>query len=117
MECHQDSGIIEKSKKKNQYVFVPDDWTKIVANLSNKLTILRLGIQHFVSLQPMSDIIKDSVKVLCVMLLFLFVKDQPYKFFYKNTINKDMPFSVTDLRKSRQVGKLTKKSRINKTLQ
>jgi hypothetical protein len=39
MECDQDFGIMEKSKKKNQYVFVPDDWTKIVAKASKKFTV------------------------------------------------------------------------------
>jgi hypothetical protein len=97
MECDQDFGIIEKSKKKNQCVFVPDDWTKIVANANKKFTFIMLGIEHFVLLRPMSDVMKDYVKGLHVMQWFHFEKDQPYKFFYKNTINEEMPFSVTDL--------------------
>jgi hypothetical protein len=107
MECHQDFGIIEKSKKKNQYVFVQDDWTKIIANASKKFTIIRLDIEHFVLFQPMSDVMKGSVKGLRVMQWFHFVKDQPYKSFYKNTINEEMLFCVIVLRNSRQVGRPT----------
>jgi hypothetical protein len=67
-----------------------------------------MGIEQFVSLQPMSDVMKDSVKGLRVMQRFYFEKDQPYKFFYKNTISEEMPFTVVDLQKSRQVGRPTK---------
>jgi hypothetical protein len=73
-----------------------------------------MGIEQFVSLQPMSDVMKDSVKGLCVMKWFHVEKDQPHKFFYKNTINEEMPFSVIDLRKSRQVGRPTKNVEITK---
>ncbi|XP_050294278.1 uncharacterized protein LOC126734626 [Anthonomus grandis grandis] len=40
MECDQDFGLIEKSKKKNQYIFVPDDWNKVVPLASRKFTVV-----------------------------------------------------------------------------
>jgi hypothetical protein len=59
-ECDQDFGAIKKSKKKSQHFFVPDDWTKIVAKVSRKFTIIWMGIDNFVSLRPMSDILTLS---------------------------------------------------------
>ena len=32
MECDQDFGVIEKSKKRTQYVFIPDDWIQSHSN-------------------------------------------------------------------------------------
>lgn len=41
------------------------------------------------------------------MQWFYFEHDQPYKLFYKNTVNGGILFSVTDLQKLRQVGRPT----------
>jgi hypothetical protein len=36
IECNQDFGLIEKSKKHLQYVFIPDNCANIVARASRK---------------------------------------------------------------------------------
>jgi hypothetical protein len=73
-----------------------------------------MGIEQFVSLQPMSDVMNDSVKGFRVMQWFHFEKYQPYKFFYRNNISEEMPFTVVDLQKSRQSGRPTKNVELTK---
>jgi hypothetical protein len=37
MQCGQEFGITEKSEKRNQYIFVLDDWVKTVIKTSKHL--------------------------------------------------------------------------------
>lgn len=59
MECDEDFGIIEKSKKSVQYVFVPDHWITAVASASRKFQVLKMNQEDFLSVEGMNDKEKD----------------------------------------------------------
>ena len=40
MSCDRDFGIIERHKAYNPYVFVPEDWIKLVGNSSKKFKVV-----------------------------------------------------------------------------
>nr|XP_022906720.1 uncharacterized protein LOC111418411 isoform X1 [Onthophagus taurus] len=101
MECDQHFGIIEKSKKKNQYIFVPDDWFNVVAHASRKFTVVRMAIESFMSVQPMKKSIKDSIRGLRNVQWFRLEKDKPDTLLYKNNF-EDMDFVEFDLRKQKK---------------
>ncbi|CAH1983743.1 unnamed protein product [Acanthoscelides obtectus] len=102
MECDQDFGLIEKSKKKNQYVFVPDDWSKIVAQASRKFTVVRMRNEDFLSVEQMKKEIKDSIPGIRNIQWFRLEKDKPNILQYKNTLNEEMDFVHFDLRKQKK---------------
>ncbi|CAH1960881.1 unnamed protein product [Acanthoscelides obtectus] len=102
MEFDQDFGLIEKSKKKNQYVFVPDDWSKIVAQASRKFTVVRMRNEDFLSVEQMKKEIKDSIPGIRNIQWFRLEKDKPNILQYKNTLNEEMDFVHFDLRKQKK---------------
>lgn len=102
MECDQDFGIIERAKSKHQYIFVPDDWTNIVAHASRKFTVVRMTSENFFSVQPMKTKIRDSIPGIRNIQWFRLEKDKPHILLYKNTLNENVDFMEVDLKKQKK---------------
>lgn len=47
MECDEDFGLIEKTKKSLQYVFMTDDWIHAVAKIHKKFQVVRMTTDDF----------------------------------------------------------------------
>lgn len=104
-ECDQDFGLIEKSKRNTQYIFVPDDWRQVVAKAHRKFQVVKMTSSDFVSVEKMNDSIKVSVVGISKFQWIHFEKNKPYILFYKNCLNEDLPFQQMDLRESKNAGR------------
>ena len=56
MEYDQDFGVIEKSKKRTQHVFVSNDWVNIV----KKFKVIRMEIKNFKSIENMQKVVSSK---------------------------------------------------------
>lgn len=105
MECDQDFGLIEKTKRKTSFVFVPNEWMDIVAKSSKKFFVNKMDPNDFKSIAPLNEIMKDNVQGLRKMQWLHFEKQNPCKLFFKDTLLKECPFSIVDLKKTKRVGR------------
>lgn len=62
MECDRSFGQIEKKKKNNPSIFVPDDWVDIIKKTSKHFIVRCMDSDDFVSFQYLHDLIKDPKK-------------------------------------------------------
>lgn len=62
MECDRSFGQIEKRKKKNPHVFIPDDWVDIIKKTSKNFIVTCMSGDAFLSFQYLHDNIKDPKK-------------------------------------------------------
>lgn len=105
-----DFGNIE-SAAKNQTVYVPDDWYRIIASArkTNKFLLVRMNSDEFLSAEKLAkavtkrkkNINDDKVNWLRMQWL-RFSKHKEYCIEYKYTLNEDMPFDAIDLKPSKQ---------------
>lgn len=66
MECDHTFGLTEKSKKHQQDVFAPNEWVNTIAHATSKFTVEWIETDHFVSTEPMNDVIRDNITGLCI---------------------------------------------------
>lgn len=100
LECDQDFAVIEKTKRKCNRVFVPDDRSNVVAKSSRKFNVERMTQEDFKSIHPMTDLIRGNIKGVRKMQRLHFQKSSPPTLYYKETVNERMSFFKVDLKKS-----------------
>lgn len=100
LECDQDFALIEKFKRNSSFVFVPEDWYSLVAKASRKFTVSQMSQEDFKSIDEMSKLMKNQIKGIRKMQWLHFEKLSPYTLFYKETVNEDLPFTSTSLKKT-----------------
>lgn len=99
MECDEDFGLIEKSKKHLQYVYVPDEWVSFVASANRKFQVVRMHTEDFLSVEEMSDNLKDSVVGISKFQWLRYQKSNPLVVLYKNSVDETEPFKSYDMKK------------------
>lgn len=92
MECDQNFGLIEKTKKQQQYVFVPDDWVKVVTGTSRRFQVIRMDEKDFLSSEKMNENLKDSVDGISQFQWLRFKKEEPLTILFKKSLNEDLAF-------------------------
>lgn len=123
-----DFAIIETKAKKRQYIFGPEDWydivktakkTNVKKSKSNPFIVTKVTHSDFLSTKSLEDAITkrkvdaDHVPVNWLKIQWLrFCKGQPYKVYFKYTLNEEIPFSVINIEKNGKVGKPTNFSKI-----
>lgn len=114
MECDQDFGIIEKYKKRQQYVFVPNDWVNIVKAASEKFRVVRMRNESFKSIENMQKVLDHKpIKGIRAMQWFRIQKSSPFTLLFKNSLDEDVPFQKVDMKQTRKKGRPTAASAIN----
>lgn len=106
----RDFGVIEQYAK-NRVKYVPDDWYSIITKCKtrNPFQLYKMQRNDFVS----TDLLEKAVtrrknntnndKVCWLQIQWLhFKKSEPYKIFYKETLNEAFPFEVIDLLPSKK---------------
>lgn len=106
MSCDRDFGIIEQHKACNPYVFIPDDWVKIVGNSSKKFKVVvmlpddLIHVEHVLKSIVHRKIDMQGVKVEWLKIQWLRLKkDNPFKIFFKYSLDEDIPFRCLDIEK------------------
>lgn len=99
MECDQDFGMIEKSKKKHQYVFVPDHWISAIAQANKKFQVIRMSTKDFFSTESMNEYLKGSIDGISQFQWLRFTKAEPLIVYYKTSLNEDLEFQKYDMAK------------------
>lgn len=99
MECDEDFGLIEKTKKNLQFVFVPDDWVSAVASANRKFRVVRMNTDDFLSVEEMCDNLKDSVVGISKFQWLRYVKSDPFVVLYKKSVNETEPFKSYEMKK------------------
>lgn len=99
MQCDQDFGIIEKTKKNLKYVFVPDDWISAVAAAHRKFQVVRMSEKDFFSTENMNEYLKDGIAGISQFQWLRFTKEEPLTVCYKTSLNEDLKFSKYDMGK------------------
>lgn len=112
LPCDQDFGLVEKQKKCNSEIHVPDDWKSVItsARKRNPFQIVNKIKNDFFSTKSLEKQITNrkidttNQKVEWLKIQWLNYKnDQHFKFNYKYSNNPDFPFN------SDYVGKRTSK--------
>ena len=92
----RDFGHVEHSRKKTQYIYVPEDWEQVVtqARQKNPFHVCRMKREDFVSLKPFKAVTvnrkKNTVggKVEWLKMHWISVcKDKPHQFQYRYSNN------------------------------
>lgn len=109
MECDRDFGVIEKRKKKTEYVFVPDEWANAISNASKSFTVVKMQQSDFISTDAMNAIV-DIKPSTCrdtsghplkwsSIRWMRFEKRRPLVMLVKPTFNHDYEFLEIDFQK------------------
>lgn len=103
MECDRSFALIEKNKKKNLQIFIPDHWVDTIKNTTKKFKVKNMTTTDFISFQYLHEIMKDPKKDTEKNLLrwrdivwFAYRKEQFMSFSFKVTRNKDFPFYTSE---------------------
>nr|CAH7737821.1 unnamed protein product [Callosobruchus chinensis] len=109
LACDRDFGLIEKSKKSFNEIFVPSDWIKVIINArkKNPFRVIKLNHKDFVSTETLQKNIvnrKETIRGRSVnWLKFQWLRYQlenPNQIFFKETLNRDFAeFEVIELKK------------------
>ena len=103
-----DFGIIERTKPKSTEIFVPEQWYKLIENCSMKkrFSVARLSTDNFKSVEPLLKLItnrkvdESDQKVNWLDMQWLQLrKNEPYKLFFKYSLDDDASFSFILLAK------------------
>lgn len=100
MECDEDFGIIEKTKKTVQYIFVPDHWLTAVASAHRKFQVVKMNKEDFLSVEGMNDNLKDCVTGISKFQWLRFTKSDPCTVYYKYSVDDTEAFTAYNMRKS-----------------
>nr|CAI5837346.1 unnamed protein product [Callosobruchus analis] len=103
MECDRDFALIEKKRKINPQVFVPEHWSDIIKTSLKKIEIDTMEASNFVSLDVFNSFIKDP-KHDCegrplgwrTIKWFSYSKDEAYSFKFKATLSDEYPFLYSE---------------------
>lgn len=102
MECDQDFGVIEKTARKNQWVFIPDHCVSLDAKASRKFMVTQMTDNDFITLNVLRNTVKESVKGLRNMQWLHFEKRTPLTMFFKESLSEAMePFKEIDMKANR----------------
>lgn len=102
----RDFGVVEMALKKNNLLFVPQDYYKIIKNCrkGNNFIVTEMKQEDFVSTKLLEDAIFKRVKnsdgesVNWLRICWMrFVRNEPYKIFYKTSMNENENFKVLNL--------------------
>ena len=113
-ECDADFAVIEKAKKKDADLYVPEDWMDLISKCRpGKFVVHRMITQDFVSIENMSkvttvrkkDIDGESLNWLKLKWL-RFSKAKPLRMQFKYTLNEETPFRELNFdKKLKRTGK------------
>ncbi|KAL4135598.1 hypothetical protein QTP88_007196 [Uroleucon formosanum] len=101
LACDRDFGVIEKEKRYHHEIYVPNDWIKVIesARKKNPFKVIQMRQEDFKSTVLLEKDITnrkvnvDGEKVEWVKMQWLyFVKDKPYKMFFKYSNNEFVAF-------------------------
>lgn len=101
----RDFGQIEQYAKKI-IKYVPEDWYTIIRKCRSRkpFVVYEMQKDDFYGSKSLEDAVirrkknKDNAPVAWLKIQWLhFEKNKPYKIFYKETLNEDIPFDVIDL--------------------
>lgn len=62
MECDRNFALIEKNKKRNPQVFIPDHWRTVIASSSKKFNVHNMNQEMFYPIKSLDQVIKDFKK-------------------------------------------------------
>lgn len=106
MSCDRDFGIIEQQKPSHPYIFLPDDWIKLVERASKKFTVCKMSSNDIVHVEEiMKSIVHRKVdvngeKVEWLKIQWLRIrKDAPFQIFFKYCLDESAPFRCLDIAK------------------
>lgn len=101
LACDRDFGVIEKEKRYHPEIYVPNDWIKVIesARKKNLFKVIQMRQEDFKSTVLLEKDITnrkinaDGEKVEWMKIQWLyFVKDKPYKMFFKYSNNEFVAF-------------------------
>lgn len=113
MECDQDFAVIEKAKRRLTHIFTPEEWVSFVAGVSRKFIVVKMQPKDFKSISPIDNLTKCNFTGLSKMQWLHFEHKQPYKLFYKQVYNVDLPFEEIDYSKKTVSRGRPRKEKIN----
>ncbi|CAH1106990.1 unnamed protein product [Psylliodes chrysocephalus] len=101
MEYDQDFGIIEKVKRKNPQVFVPEHWRQLIKSSCKKFTVHEMSKENFFSFSNLNNIISDpkkdtekrAIKWREIQYFFFTKESERFCFFYKTSLDPEFPFN------------------------
>nr|CAI5839316.1 unnamed protein product [Callosobruchus analis] len=98
MECDRDFALIEKKRKINPQVFVPEHWSDIIKTSSKKFEVDTMEASNFVSLDVFNSFIKDPKHDSEGRPLGwrTINKDEAYSFKFKATLSDEYPFLYSE---------------------
>lgn len=100
MECDRNFALIEKNKKKNPQVYIPDHWRTVIARSSKKFIVCNMTQEMFYSFKNLNNLIKDFKKdsegkplKFREIAYFKYGKYmETFSFEFKHTLNDLFPF-------------------------
>nr|CAH7761082.1 unnamed protein product [Callosobruchus chinensis] len=98
-KCDRDFVLIEKKRKINPQVFVPEHWINIIKRSSKKFEAYTMEASNFVSLGFIKDPKHDSEGVPLgwrTIKWFFYSKDEAYLFKFKKTLPDEYPFTYSE---------------------
>ena len=104
----RDFAHVELARKKNEHIFVPSDWERVVAHArrKNPFQVRKMTSEDFCSLQPLVKAIvnrkvnssKEKVKWLKMHWIRV-KKERPFEFRYRYTINPLEPWKIVNVKR------------------
>lgn len=110
-----DFGVIEQYEE-NRVMYIPDDWYSIIKKCKTRkpFQLCQMKRTDFVSTSLLEKAVTrrkmncDNEQVSWLKIQWLHFKtSEPYKFFYKETLNECIPFKIMDLHPSNKKGRVT----------
>lgn len=101
-----DFGVIEMALRKNNLMYVPQDYYETIKKCrkSNKFILTKMKREDFFSTKPLEEAIHKRLKntsgepVNWLRICWMrFIKSEPYKMFYKESMEVDKEFKILDL--------------------
>lgn len=107
--CDRNFGMIENTKRNSKRgVFVPNDWSDIIAQSNKKFLVKNMKDDEFLSLDGIQPLFVKSVKGIREMQWLQYRKNEPWTLFYKTTFFEDMPFSEYNMLSRTVTGRVPK---------
>lgn len=106
-ECDQDFGVIEKRKRNETHVYIPDHWLEVVTRASKKFVVTKMNQTDFRSIANMNLVTQSVVRndtegnvIKWREIRWIHIKKEcPFVMHFKTTLNEDIEFYRADFSK------------------
>ena len=99
MSRHRDFGLIEAQKRYHPYIFLSEDWMRVVSDTSKKFKVIGISSDDTVHIEQLlksavhSKVDQNGEKVEWLR----FRVESPFKIFFKYSVDENVPFRYLDI--------------------